>query len=489
MSDNFGQAAFYEFIHDIKVVIEMNHHNFLSIIKFQNEKINFLKDLKLDINLSVIKKNDDQVSKIFQLLIFKFDELLSILNSITDNDFYLISNINLNESKILDKFNSNELKSLEKNKILISDLTKEIENVIKRIPSHPEDIEPSYTIRSFTELSLKKGNLITILKNSHEHITKYIEDYSEIFLGPNQLKTNKKELDLLFKKFKNETDSLYEDIDNKFKNLTLDIEKISKNNNIINENTNRISSEIKNFDEKINNYELQLTNILNEKKENFDHEFNKIKLDTGNEIKLFKKSVNDMVDGISKSHTDFINLVQDAGIYKLTENYDNKAKEEKSQYETYRTYTSRAIGAAIGFTILILTIPLIEYWGANPPVNTNYYTILARLTISLMFFVLALYFSKQASKHYECYQDNHRTFLQLAALEPFMARMTPEEQKEIRKSLVPSYFNQTSDGKFIAKGDEVDMSVMFTFMDKLSNFNQSKKDPKVTDNTTVETKP
>ena len=86
-----------------------------------------------------------------------------------------------------------------------------------------------------------------------------------------------------------------------------------------------------------------------------------------------------------------------------------------------------------------------------------------------MFFVLALYFSKQAAKHYECYQENHRTFLQLAALEPFMANMTLEEQKEIRKSLIPSYFNQSVDGKFAIKGDEVDMSKMFTFMDKLSN--------------------
>ena len=119
--------------------------------------------------------------------------------------------------------------------------------------------------------------------------------------------------------------------------------------------------------------------------------------------------------------------------------------------------------------MVILGLPILEYWKANPPVDTNYFTILARLTVSLMFFVLALYFSKQAAKHYECYQENHRTFLQLAALEPFMANMTLEEQKEIRKSLIPSYFNQSVDGKFAIKGDEVDMSKMFTFMDKLSN--------------------
>ncbi|MDC4325338.1 hypothetical protein NQ661_15685, partial [Acinetobacter baumannii] len=35
-------------------------------------------------------------------------------------------------------------------------------------------------------------------------------------------------------------------------------------------------------------------------------------------------------------------------------------------------------------------------------------------------------------------------------------------QKEIRKGLIPSYFNQTSDGKYSSKGDEVDLSSNMT---------------------------
>ena len=89
--------------------------------------------------------------------------------------------------------------------------------------------------------------------------------------------------------------------------------------------------------------------------------------------------------------------------------------------------------------------------------HPNYLILISRLSISAMFFILALYLSKQAAKHYESYQENHRTFLQLAALEPFMARMNEDEQKEIRKGLIPSYFNQNVDGKFTVKGDEVDL--------------------------------
>jgi len=150
--------------------------------------------------------------------------------------------------------------------------------------------------------------------------------------------------------------------------------------------------------------------------------------------------------------------------------------------------TIGAIVLAIIATIVVITIPIIEHWKANPPVDMDYFTLFARLSISIMFFVLALYTSKQAAKHYECYQENHRTFLQLAALEPFMTRMSHDEQKEIRKGLIPSYFNQGSDGKFAAKADEVDMSMMFTFMDKLSNFSQNKKDDNTTEIKATEAK-
>ena len=107
-----------------------------------------------------------------------------------------------------------------------------------------------------------------------------------------------------------------------------------------------------------------------------------------------------------------------------------------------------------------------------------------------MFFVLALYTSKQAAKHYECYQENHRTFLQLAALEPFMTRMSHDEQKEIRKGLIPSYFNQGSDGKFTAKGDEVDLPTnMYAIVNRAFDLVSEKKEPKAAESTVAESKP
>ncbi|MNE18619.1 hypothetical protein D3C80_1116650 [compost metagenome] len=149
----------------------------------------------------------------------------------------------------------------------------------------------------------------------------------------------------------------------------------------------------------------------------------------------------------------FKDLVEKAGIYNLIVNYKEKAQEENDEYKRFRKYTNRAIYWAIGTAFVMFLIS----WGeiALTGKDTNLFFFIYRMSISLMFFVLAFYSSKQASKHYECFQDNNRTYLQLAALEPFMEKMSEDEKKEIRKNLVPIYFSQSSEGKYSSKGDEV----------------------------------
>ncbi|MFW2805155.1 hypothetical protein ACN6Q0_20190, partial [Acinetobacter baumannii] len=106
-----------------------------------------------------------------------------------------------------------------------------------------------------------------------------------------------------------------------------------------------------------------------------------------------------------------------------------------------------------------------------------------RLSISIMILVLALFFSKQAAKHYECYQENNRTFLQLAALEPFIANMSHEDQLAIRKQLIPTYFNQNADGKFASKGEEVDISTnVHSLLSQTLTLLAEKKDQKPSTN-------
>ncbi|HGF8588871.1 TPA: hypothetical protein ACJCCX_003965, partial [Acinetobacter baumannii] len=236
---------------------------------------------------------------------------------------------------------------------------------------------------------------------------------------------------------------------------------------------------------KLSGYERRLQQIIDSRGEDIktllQEKLDDLEIITNKKIEVIDKSY----ENAQKNHQKFKELVEKAGVYNLIVNYKEKAEEEKEEYKTYRLYTSRALYGAIGFTIFILAIPLLEHWFASQPTNIDYYSILVRLTISLMFLVLALFFSKQAGKHYECYQENNRTFLQLAALEPFMANMSHDDQLAIRKQLVPTYFNQNADGKFASKGDEVDISTnMHNLLSQVISVVAEKKDPKPSTNGT-----
>lgn len=225
--------------------------------------------------------------------------------------------------------------------------------------------------------------------------------------------------------------------------------------------------------------ELILAKEIRNQTESIGVELTETKIKLMGDIDTLIKAANKKSEDIDTLHNDFKILVEQAGIYELTRNYKLKADEEKKDYKLNMWLTVAAIIMAVVATIVVITIPIVEHWKSNPPVNIDYFTLFARLSISLMFFVLALYTSKQAAKHYECYQENHRTFLQLAALEPFMSRMTPEEQKEIRKGLIPSYFNQGTEGKYASKGDEVDISTnMYSLFSQTLSILADKKESK-----------
>lgn len=431
-----------------------------TLSKIRSSTISFkrlIEDMRLQ-SLNHLEKNE---------LNHQLNEITTTLNIIKEKQI----TFNINALNVIQSIDTH-IKTIKN----VTQIPNEFSSNIKAICTHNNDILISlnyvYDVLSSTRESIERKIINISEKNNLNYIDRFKED-----------------TDLIIKKYQNDITNLTEKFENQFKKFELNQNKVVKSSDLLSTGVDAGLKNLAELNERTQNIELEFSKIIGTETEKVTEDLNGSRTALMKVVDSITTEANKKLTEINTAHLDFINLVSNAGIYKLTENYDKKAKEEKKQYETYRTYTGRAIGAAIAFTIIILTIPLIEYWGATPAVDTNYYTILARLTISLMFFVLALYFSKQASKHYECYQENHRTFLQLAALEPFMARMTPEEQKEIRKSLVPSYFNQGSDGKFAAKGEEVDMSMMFTFMDKLSNFGQNKKDPTVVESPATETKP
>ena len=58
-----------------------------------------------------------------------------------------------------------------------------------------------------------------------------------------------------------------------------------------------------------------------------------------------------------------------------------------------------------------------------------------------------------------------------------------------RKGLIPSYFNQSADGKFAAKGDEVDLPTnIHSIVNRVFDLVGEEKEPKTAENTATETK-
>lgn len=309
------------------------------------------------------------------------------------------------------------------------------------------------------------------------------------FLEQSYKKKFIEESELLLKKIENSSNKILGNFAHEFRKIESENSNLRNSFDIIKQNFTDSEMQNNKLKEDFSSYEKRLNQIVQSRTEDIDYLLN-------DKLEKLDIKCNEKLIAIDSSYQDaknnyelFTNLVENAGIYKLTENYKTKADEEKKEYTTYRKHTTQAIIAAIVSTLAIFVIAFLEHLFSTTKTDTNFLLLASRLSISVMFFVLAFYLSKQAAKHYECYQENHRTFLQLAALEPFMARMSHDEQKEIRKGLIPSYFNQSVDGKFAAKGDEVDISMMFTFMDKLSNFAQGKKDTKPAETPATEPKP
>lgn len=372
--------------------------------------------------------------------------------------------------------------------ILINDFEREINTLNKTVSqtTNKNDLtQLKYEIINIKpEVSIFRKNefynLIAINTEIYKKTILLLENFSKIKIElldlRNKISENnnmeylerfKEDTDLILKKYQININSLTGKLENRINNLHLSQDELINNNSLLATGVDAGLKNLSEISERIKNIEIEISEILTTESEKIKEKLSIENTSINTEVQNIINTVTDKSNEIYTAHKDFKNLVENAGIYNLTENYKNKADEEKSEYKDYRKYTTYSILAAVACTIAVF---IFAFWEQSTnPTEHNYLILVSRLSISAMFFILALYTSKQAVKHYECYQENHRTFLQLAALEPFMSRMTPEEQKEIRKSLIPSYFNQNADGKFAAKGDEVDMSKMFTFMDKLSN--------------------
>lgn len=411
-----------------------------SLIVTTTQSIETINKIKKDTKSnyeSEIESNTQNALKVLK----EINELFYLINS------HLDSYINYYSTDNLEKLNKNSESNLTSEKLKIEKIT---QNILEKLNDANKFL---VNIKSIC-INLVTGEAQREEVFKQEYIARFNEEKS-----------------LLIKQFEVELSNLKEKYDNSFKSHNLELEGLNKSTDLLRKSLDNSMTTQTQLLGRIQKIELEFFDIIKDKTDIIEQELEIAKTALSTEINSIKQTLYLEEKTIKDAHKDFITLVQSTGIHKLTENYKKKSEDEEQEYKDYRKFTSWAIMGAIGSTFIILIGAWIQQLITD--IDTNYLFLAARLTLSLMFFVLAFYLSKQAAKHYECFQENHRTFLQLAALEPFMARMNDDEKKAIRKELISTYFNQNADGKFASKGDEVSWLDVKSYLEKIPEFGKS----------------
>lgn len=90
-------------------------------------------------------------------------------------------------------------------------------------------------------------------------------------------------------------------------------------------------------------------------------------------------------------------------------------------------------------------ICLIVYATDHLASNIEWVTLVPRSLIAGAFIALASYAGLQAEKHRKAEQKNRRLELGLAAIDPFLANLDPQERDKLKQNLISSLFEKDSD--------------------------------------------
>lgn len=495
INQEFNGRRLIDLFNDYEVILNQSKKNLDDVLN----ELNFMS--KQVLTLNQVKNLDTKISneknKVIELQIDIQDNIKIITKFIKLNPFN--ENIKLNlillnelsidksvfESLIIDyknkifqelrdylyKKNSNEVKRLSfislnlsfKSTSLLTESLKKLQSINEKLNSVINEVVVDYfSIRNFQE---------------KEYINRFTNEISDSLIRlqdkyENNEKMHKEALESELNKLK---DNFKTEIEKKIIDSNKDIEKFKKTYIIDKENLikkmNQANTSVLNI-EKIINQTQDKSFDLNKNIDNANNKINElihIKSEELNKelienIGIIKSTIDAKLSEITNFYDDakrhyksFAALAEKAGDYELTQYYLKKAKEEKQDFKKYRTFTTISMIFAIIATIFVLLIPIFDHW-INPSATQNsdyYYSTISRFAVSIVFFILALYLSRQSAKHYECYQENYNTYLQLATIEPFISGLSEEDKIVIRKELVHVYFGQKIDGKYASKGDEV----------------------------------
>lgn len=365
------------------------------LIKEINEAINNTKKIDLEFNnlVNMLEKInfDSQLPKYNQTnknnIILKNHLVFNILDKLKDIFILIQDEIKKFDFKLIHYMDENELRRqvnsintdlsviLEKLKIQDKEINRKInENNLVAIDISQEN--RTEILKKLTEsFFVYKDNLYSSLNNVHSLIEQNFQFIK--YLNQTNIKNRvslsenfSKDMSLILKQYENNVFNITEKFENELKVFKLDLEKVSNSSNLINKEADKGLNKITELDKRIQEIELEFSKLLINQNNYIKSELDEVKIklledvaEINAEAKNKLKIIEQQELKIRNSYDDFIKVVEKAGIYELTQNYKDKAEDEKAEYKTFRKYTAFSILAAVGFTLAVFTFAFFENSG------------------------------------------------------------------------------------------------------------------------------
>lgn len=325
----------------------------------------------------------------------------------------------------------NQLNSFRSNKNVnhISNAESQIDNALVQLSNLP-NISDKDGVNEFVE------NLASFRKSSGQYLRYLEKDYKKLKENFSKLGFNFQELEKSITEQKNRIDKVVSDYQKQF--LEAESQRREKFQNSEQERVDKFNSQIEEANKKLSQSVDDFDTTATEK-------INDISTSTENLVKNLREK--------KEEAEKLVNVVANVG---MSGGYQKVADQARKTKIFWQVVAIISILGLIGFAIFAFY----ETVGADFDLGK----FGARSFVAVSFGVLAAYSARQADKNAEFERRNRQLELELASIDMYLAKLTEEDQREVKKKLSEKWFGnlpmKDSSKKNLKEGTSYDLLKM-----------------------------
>lgn len=363
-----------------------------------------------------------------------------------------------------------EIKELRDNDRL--DDVLRIERVNELLENHLQLIDPEIVNPNMLDqINKELSNLNTALANyssnpgNFSQLNNANKQVDNVIHRLNLLNTFTSEQD--FEDLTNSITSFRRSLGQHLGNLKTEIDSLEKQIPQLSKKMNELESEIQNHKERTDNIIGNFQEQFSEAQDKRQTEYSSNKEERQNEFKelvatlegQFNKEISEKKNQASKEleeikeqkdiASEIVEIISNSS---LGGGFEEVAANEKRAQNWFR-------GGAIVALCVLITFACYVFIEFSD--TTMSYTVIGiRAFVAAVMGILVAYLAKQAEKHEKHYRKNKLTALQMATLDPYLSKLDPEKQKQIKEELKEIFFYRKSEvsselkqGEFETRGN------------------------------------